>query len=255
MGRIRAPGWKFGITGSFGLATRSSLGAQRRSAPAATPAAAPGPTLGHDRPRPTTGADQRKAELVPHAQFVTDFGDQAVLLPLAIGVALLFGLTGWRRGAIAWTAAIGGTLSLMLALKLGFLACDHLLPTDLRSPSGHTAASAAIYGGLLAVVVRRVTGHEHWTLACTVAIAAVIGVSRLALGAHTELEVFIGGIVGVCGGLAAVMLAGAPPPTLRLRSILATTLFVLVLFHGFHLPAEAAIKTAALELWPLSACR
>lgn len=189
------------------------------------------------------------------AQFITDFGDQAVLLPLAAGVALLFGLTGWRRGAIAWTAAIGGTLGLMLALKLGFLACDNLLPDHLRSPSGHTAASAAIYGGLLAVVARRVTGHERWTLACTVAIAAVIGVSRLALGVHTGLEVVIGGGVGVCGGLAAVTFAGAPPPGLRLRGLLAITLFVLVLFHGFHLPAEAAIRTTALEIWPLSACR
>lgn len=255
MGRVRAPGWKFGTTGSFDLATRSNLGAQRRSAPAATRIAAPGPTLDHDRPRRTTGADQRKAELVPHAQFVTDLGDQAVLLPLAIGVALLFGLTGWRRGAIAWTAAIGGTLSLMLALKLGFLACDHHLPDHLRSPSGHTAAAASIYGGLLALTMRRVTGHERWTLACTVTIAVVIGVSRLMLGVHSELEVVIGGLVGVCGGLAAVMLAGTPPPSLRLRSILAITLFVLVLFHGFHLPAEAAIKTTALELWPLSACR
>ena len=196
-----------------------------------------------------------KAGPVLDVQFVTDFGDQAVLLPLALGVALLFGLTGWHRGAIAWTTAIGGTLGLMLVLKLGFLACDNHLPDHLRSPSGHTAAAASIYGGLLALAIRRITGHERWTLACTVAIAAVIGTSRLALGVHTGPEVVIGGIVGVCGGLATVALAGAPPPGLRLRGMAAVTLFVLVLFHGFHLPAEAAIKTTALELWPLSACR
>ena len=79
------------------------------------------------------------------AQFVTDFGDQAVLLPLAAGVTLVFALAGWRRGAVAWAAAVVGTLALMVVLKLVFLACGHLLPgSQLHSPSGHTAAAAAI---------------------------------------------------------------------------------------------------------------
>jgi hypothetical protein len=37
-------------------------------------------------------------------------------LPLAAGIALLLALSGWRRGALAWTAAIGGTLALILLL-------------------------------------------------------------------------------------------------------------------------------------------
>lgn len=56
-----------------------------------------------------------------NAAGVTDFGDQGVLLPLAAGIALLLALSGWRRGALAWTAAIGGTLALILLLKLRFL--------------------------------------------------------------------------------------------------------------------------------------
>ena len=63
-----------------------------------------------------------------NAAGVTDFGDQAVLLPLAAGIALLLALSGWRRGALAWTAAIGGTLALILLLKLRFFACGHFLP-------------------------------------------------------------------------------------------------------------------------------
>ena len=41
---------------------------------------------------------------------VTNFADQAVILPLAVGIALVFALSGWRRGALAWTAAIGARL-------------------------------------------------------------------------------------------------------------------------------------------------
>ena len=54
---------------------------------------------------------------------VTNFADQAVILPLAVGIALVFALSGWRRGALAWTAAIGGTLALVLFLKLRFFVC------------------------------------------------------------------------------------------------------------------------------------
>ncbi len=190
------------------------------------------------------------------AQFVTDFGDQAVLLPLAAGVTLVFALAGWRRGAVAWAAAVVGTLALMVVLKLVFLACGHLLPgSQLHSPSGHTAAAAAIYGGLLALAARLATGHGRWTLACALLVMLVIGGSRLALGVHTGLEVAVGGAVGVCGALAADRLAGAPPPGLRTGRLAAMAVLVLALLHGVHMPAEAAIRSAALDLWPLSECR
>lgn len=193
---------------------------------------------------------------MPYARFVTDFGDQAVLLPLAVCVAVVFASNGWRRGAFAWTAAVGGTFGLMLALKLSFLACGHLLPVaGLQSPSGHTAAAAAVYGGLLALAARRLTGSERWALPCAMFVAFVIGTSRVALGVHTGLEVVIGGSVGVCGALAAAMLAGAPPPTLKIGRVVAVSLTVLLLFHGFRMPAEAAIRTMAADLWPLSYCR
>lgn len=190
------------------------------------------------------------------AQFVTDFGDQAVLLPLAAGVLLVFVLAGWRRGAVAWAAAVAGTLAVMLVFKLGFLACGHLLPgSPIRSPSGHTAASAAIYGGLLAVAARLATGHGRWTLAYALPVTLAIGASRMALGAHTGLEVALGGVVGVCGAMAADRFAGAPPPGLRPGRLAAVTVLTLALLHGVHMPAEAAIRSAALDLWPLSRCR
>ena len=198
------------------------------------------------------GADARLA----CAQFVTDFGDQAVLLPLAAGIALVFALAGWRRGAAAWVAAVVGTLAVMVVFKLVFLACGHLLPgNQIHSPSGHTAAAAAIYGGLLALAARLATGHGRWTLACALLVTAVIGASRLALGVHTGLEVAVGGAVGVCGALVADRLAGAPPPGLRTRRLAAVTVLVLALLHGVHMPAEAVIRSAALDLWPLTQCR
>jgi hypothetical protein len=36
-----------------------------------------------------------------NALTISDFADQAVMLPLAVGTGLLLAASGWRRGAIA----------------------------------------------------------------------------------------------------------------------------------------------------------
>jgi membrane-associated phospholipid phosphatase len=185
------------------------------------------------------------------ARFVTDFADQAVLLPLAIAVAVAFAIAGWWRGAVAWTTAVGATLGVMLLLKLAFLACGPLLPSMDVSPSGHTAAAGVVYGGLLAIMARYVTGQGRWTLPLAAGVTAIVGVSRLALGVHTVLDVGIGGTMAVA------KLAGPSLPDVgpKLQAITALALPVLVVFHGFHMPAEAAIQELAFRVWPLSVCR
>ena len=146
---------------------------------------------------------------------VTDFGDQAVVLPLAVGIALIFALSGWRRGALAWTAAIGATLALVLLLKLRFVACDLFSPAARPgNPSGHTAAAVAVYGGIVWIVIRSTWHNKRWGLTCTVAIAVflavVIGTSRLILDFHSMAEVVVGGMIGVGGAVSFVVLAGPP---------------------------------------------
>lgn len=191
------------------------------------------------------------------AAFLTDFADQAVVLPLAAAIAIGLAACGWRRGALAWIAAVAGTLGIMGVLKLASHACGPLLPgLHLRSPSGHTAAAAAVYGGLIALLGRRFLDRPAWLGAGAVLCAAAIGASRLALGVHSVIEVAIGGIVGVAGAFVLIRLAGRPPPALRPAPLVAAVLAVAVAFHGFHLPAEAAIRDSALvHIWPLSACR
>ena len=185
------------------------------------------------------------------ARFVTDFADEAVLLPLATGVALLFAVLGWRRGAIAWVAAVGGAMATMLLLKLVFIACGPCWFGDaLSSPSGHTAAGTAVYGGLAGLLLRR---YGPWPrLLAAACIAVVIAVSRLALSLHTGPEVLLGGLVGTAGAMLFVRAAGAPA---RVRSwqLAALACAAGVALHGLHLPAELSIRRAAFDLWPM--CR
>ena len=174
--------------------------------------------------------------------FLTDFADQAVILPivLAVGVALL--AQGWRRGAVAWALVVVVTFAAMLALKVLFIACSASLGTgDIRTPSGHVASAAVVAGGLAAVLWRR----RSAVLGMAALAAIVIGLSRLALGVHSPAEVMIGAGVGLAGALALPLLAGPTPRGLDGRRIAVIAVAVVVIFHGMHLPAEAHIRSTA----------
>ena len=204
---------------------------------------------------PRSAAARPPRAVMTAVGFVTDFADQAVILPLAVGTAVVLALAGWWRGAIVWSLAVGGTLAAMAVLKLASSACGHLLPiSGLHSPSGHTAAAGAVYGGLLAIGAERVSGHARWTLACALSLAVVIGLSRLALGVHTVTEVVVGGMVGLCGALVLAWQGGLPPPGLRLAPMAILALAVMAAFHGLHLPVESELRAGAGHIWPFSLC-
>src|ERR1700733_12793604 len=175
--------------------------------------------------------------------FLTNFADQAVMLPIAIAIAILLAMHGWRRGALVWLGVMFVTFGLMLVLKLVFIACWRLSdPIDLQSPSGHVAAATVVCGGLAALLTRRRTS----ILPIALLAAVVIGVSRLVLGMHSLPEVVVGALVGLAGASALMTLAG-PPPEFRPGRLIAVVVIVAALFHGMHLPAEAAIRHTAIR--------
>jgi membrane-associated phospholipid phosphatase len=174
-------------------------------------------------------------------RFLTDFADQAVILPLVLAISIALATQGWRRGAIVWLCVVGVTFGVMLALKVAFLACSPVFgPMDIRSPSGHVAAATVVTGGLAALLTRRAA--SILPVACLAAL--VIGISRLVLGAHSLPEVVLGAMVGLAGAAMLMRLAGPPPP-LRLIPLTIVIVVVAAIFHGLHLPAEAAIRHTA----------
>jgi membrane-associated phospholipid phosphatase len=175
--------------------------------------------------------------------FITDFADQAVILPLVgvIWIALL--AQRWWRGAIAWMLAIGATFAVLLVLKLAFIACWRTFGTfHLHTPSGHVAAATVIVGGLGAIVLRR----SH-AVAVAFGAAGLIGATRLLLGVHSTPEVILGALVGLGGTLLMIIIARSPPK-LRMKPIVFSVALVLIVFHGLHLPAEAHIRLTALRV-------
>lgn len=186
-------------------------------------------------------------------QFLTDFADQAVMLPFAAVVGLALALSGWWRGCAAWAVAVVGVLGSMAVLKYVFFACSSFLSgTGVQSPSGHTAAAAIIMGGALALFLRgRIPAVA--VAAIPLGIAVLIGVTRLAVHAHSVPEVLFGGAVGLAGAGALVLLAGPRPPMAGWPAAVGAVA-VLVGLHGLHLRAETTLHHFSLLTWlPLPA--
>jgi membrane-associated phospholipid phosphatase len=185
-------------------------------------------------------------------RYLTDFADQAVILPLVLATAIALAVQGWRRGALVWLLVVAATFAATLAMKLMFLACSPLFgPMDVHSPSGHVAAATVVAGGLAAMLSRR----RASILPVAVLAAIVIGISRLVLGMHSVPEVVLGALIGLAGAMALLRFAG-PPPRLRVAPLTAIVVVVATLFHGLHLPAEAAIRHTAFRVAQyIPACR
>lgn len=125
---------------------------------------------------------------------MTDFGDAAILLPLAVLILIWLRLGGSRL-AWAWTVTVGFCVALTAILKVFFNACPPAV--DMHSPSGHTALSILVYGTLALVTAMEWGGW--WRVLAIVtgsSLILMIAASRLLLGVHSVAEVGLGIVIG-----------------------------------------------------------
>ena len=180
--------------------------------------------------------------------FLTDFADQAVMLPLAAAIGLALAMSGWWRGCAAWILSVVGVLGTMAVLKVAFFACASVLGrTGIHSPSGHTASAAMIMGGAL-VLWGKDRMPAPLLAAVPVGLAVLFGLSRLAVHAHSVPEVLAGGAVGLLGVAMLWRLSG-PRPALRSWPAALAAVCILAGLHGLKLHAESAIHGLALFSW------
>ncbi|GAO00089.1 phosphoesterase [Komagataeibacter xylinus NBRC 13693] len=175
-------------------------------------------------------------------QFITDFADQADILPVVATAACVMGVRGWWRGMWVWCTVIGLALGTMLLLKIAGLYYAWFMQARVFSPSGHVAAAIVTYGGLLVMLLRRVlVRHPVAMLVPLLGVAGVVGYTRWRLQAHTMGEVMVGTCVGCIAGLVLGIKCGPVPRSLW-GYMLPCIAGVALLFHGFHLGAEATIR-------------
>lgn len=198
--------------------------------------------------------------------FLTNFADQAVILPLAAVVAVVLAARGQWQVAGAWVLMVGSVLGSLLLLKIAGYACGWVVPLlqpdqlALRSPSGHVGSAAAVYGAIGALVAApgraggRIAGPAA---AVALTVALLIGATRLQLGVHSVSEVVVAASIGTAGAIGFTWLIRQRPWAGSSVPLVLATALVLVLFHGQHLPAEDVIRSGAgdvVRCW-ITACR
>ena len=184
---------------------------------------------------------------------LTWFGDSGLLLPVGLLIALW--LASSRRtwpAAGLWVLIFGAACMLVLLSKLAFLGWGvGSASLNFTGISGHTMLSASIWPVALWLLASRGT-HElrvglavfGWVL------AACIGISRLAIYAHSASEVAAGYLLGmaVSAGFLALQRRMAHP---RLRASLVALSLLLPLVQlqpGHAAPTHGLIERMAMRL-------
>lgn len=136
-----------------------------------------------------------------------------VVLPIVVAaIALVCAvLRKWRIAAfvvfaLAVESATYRATTLVIHSHRPRVARLEHLPVNASYPSGHTAASIAVYGGLCLLLTSRFTSRVFrifaWTL--VVAMVAFVAASRLYRGMHHPLDIGGGIVVGVAAVLVLV---------------------------------------------------
>lgn len=150
-----------------------------------------------------------------HASLIGSIVAGGVVLPIlvaALAVACAV-LRKWRVAAfvvfaLAVEAATYRITTLVVHVHRPRVVRLEQLPVNASYPSGHTAASLAVYGGLALLVTSRFQNRAVRTLAWAFAVAMVafVALSRMYRGMHHPLDVAGGLLVGIAA-LAVVVFA------------------------------------------------
>lgn len=156
-------------------------------------------------------------------QLISFFGESAFLLPCAI---FLYAWLRWRgAGGMArhWLLAFTVTACVVLASKIAFLGWGiGSAAFDFTGFSGHAMMAASILPVLLCLAIPANRPGASLLAACAgVLLALTVGVSRLALHAHSVSEVASGLALGFCVSLPFLMRREVPrgPLTMLAASV------------------------------------
>ena len=167
------------------------------------------------------GADERvdvwlAAHRTPartHASWIGSTVAGGLVLPVLVGaIAVVCAiLRKWRIAAFAVfalaveSATYRATTIFIHSHRPRVVRLEHL-PVNASYPSGHTAASLAVYGGLALLITSRFNNRALSVLAWTlvVAMVAFVATSRMYRGMHHPLDVAGGLLVGIVALLVVV---------------------------------------------------
>lgn len=164
---------------------------------------------GTDEALPDWLAEHRSAGLTTLSEIGSEAGGSPVL-PILVGLVAIVAacLRRWLLAAfaafvLAVESATYKVTSLLVPRERPTLPRLEDLPADASYPSGHTAASVAVYAGLVLLASAALTGSLRKGLAWTAValIVTFVALSRMYRGMHHPLDV----VGGVCIGIGAIL--------------------------------------------------
>ena len=178
---------------------------------------------------------------------ISDAGDSAVLLPLALLLIAALWRYQSREAAATLIVALAACGAVMVVLKVMLIACGQAWNAGVVSPSGHASMSTAVYGAIGIIAARQAPRWQQpaIVLASWLFVGA-IAISRVVLGAHSYAEVGLGllvGFVALC--LFAVPYFRLRKAPLNLALLVVLSVATVLILHGAHLPVEKLIHRFA----------
>jgi membrane-associated phospholipid phosphatase len=138
--------------------------------------------------------------LPPLGVIVTNLGAASVMLPILALVCAGLWRTGQRVAAGRWLILIAIGATLVMVTKIAFLAFGlGIAELDFAGISGHTTLATAILPVWLGALLGSERGQARFALVgmlCGLALGALVGWSRVHLGAHSPSESVIGWMLG-----------------------------------------------------------
>ncbi|AOB32552.1 hypothetical protein AKI39_20175 [Bordetella sp. H567] len=178
---------------------------------------------------------------------VSAMGESRLVLPAAL-VAMIFVAMSERPPVFHWLWALAFAGTAVLASKLAFLGWGiGWAAIDFTGISGHAMVSASVYPVLGYAVGNRYSRRAATLLAWTGAsLALLIGVSRLAMGAHSVSEVVLG--LGVGAIVSVVVLARWPVGRLGLRMGVVVLAFLLSTMASYSIVPKLRTHDVVIAL-------
>ncbi len=159
---------------------------------------------------------ERRTETRNDASFFGSEVSGGIFLPLLVGViAIAFAVRKhWRHAiflisALALESATYRTTVVFVERERPDVPRLDQLPVDHSLPSGHVAASIAVFWGIAFLLTSRITNPVARVLIWSVAVAMpiVVGTSRVYRGMHHPLDVLMGVFIGITALVLAIFLA------------------------------------------------
>ncbi|MCY1512089.1 hypothetical protein D9M68_465370 [compost metagenome] len=174
---------------------------------------------------------------------ISDVGDAALTLPVAISCAVWLGISAPRL-AIRWILLLSAGMALTGITKVLYAGCGFEISSiGFRMISGHTTLSTAVWTVAIALLSRGMGGNPGIGAIAGLLVGLLTAVARVFDHAHTVPEVIAGWLVGAAIG-ALFVRAFTRSEFRPFRPVAAAAALILVTTaaYGNHAPFQTMIE-------------